>query len=102
MGLVTGDGGEYTVLTDIEGLEDAYGDMDFKIAGTTEGITALQLDIKLRGVSLEILEKAISQSREARSFILDKMNQTLSSSRPEVSPYAPRVHKITIDPENYD
>ncbi len=98
MGLVTGDGGEYTVLTDIEGLEDAYGDMDFKIAGTSEGVTALQMDIKLRGVSPEILEKAISQSREARSFILDKMNQTLSSSRPEVSHYAPRVHKITIDP----
>ena len=99
MGLVTGDGGEHVILTDIEGLEDAYGDMDFKIAGTSEGITALQMDIKLKGVSLEILEKIISQSREARLFVLDKMQQTISSSRPEVSHYAPRMHKMTIDPE---
>jgi len=99
MGLVTSDDGNYVILTDIEGLEDAYGDMDFKIAGTIEGVTALQMDIKLEGVSLEILEKIISQSREARAFILDKMNQTISVSRPEVSLYAPRIHKITIDPE---
>jgi polyribonucleotide nucleotidyltransferase len=99
MGLVTGDGGEHVILTDIEGLEDAYGDMDFKIAGTSEGITALQMDIKLKGVSLEILEKIISQGREARLFVLDKMQQTISSSRPEVSHYAPRMHKMTIDPE---
>ena len=99
MGLVTGDNGDYAILTDIEGLEDAYGDMDFKIAGTSEGITALQMDIKLKGVSLEILEKIISQSREARLFVLDKMQQTISSSRPEVSHYAPRMHKMTIDPE---
>jgi len=90
---------DYAILTDIEGLEDAYGDMDFKIAGTSEGITALQMDIKLKGVSLEILEKIISQSREARLFVLDKMQQTISSSRPEVSHYAPRMHKMTIDPE---
>ena len=99
MGLVTGDNGDCAILTDIEGLEDAYGDMDFKIAGTSEGITALQMDIKLKGVSLEILEKIISQSREARLFVLDKMQQTISSSRPEVSHYAPRMHKMTIDPE---
>jgi polyribonucleotide nucleotidyltransferase len=99
MGLITGDNGDYAILTDIEGLEDAYGDMDFKIAGTSEGITALQMDIKLKGVSLEILEKIISQSREARLFVLDKMQQTISSSRPEVSHYAPRMHKMTIDPE---
>ncbi|MFC1915156.1 polyribonucleotide nucleotidyltransferase [Chloroflexota bacterium] len=99
MGLVTGDNSDYVILTDIEGLEDAYGDMDFKIAGTSEGITALQMDIKLKGVSLEILEKIINQSREARLFILDKMNQTISSSRPEVSHYAPRMQKIMIDPE---
>jgi polyribonucleotide nucleotidyltransferase len=98
MGLVTGDNDEYVVLTDIEGFEDAYGDMDFKVAGTKDGITALQMDIKLKGVSLEILQKIIDQSREARLFILDKMNQTISSSRPEVSLYAPRVYKITIDP----
>ncbi len=98
MGLVTGDNGGYEILTDIEGLEDAYGDMDFKIAGTKEGITALQMDIKIKGVSLEILEKIIKQSREARLFIMDKMNQAISSSRPEVSLYAPRMYKMTIDP----
>jgi len=99
MGLVTGDNGEHVILTDIEGLEDAYGDMDFKIAGTSEGITALQMDTKLKGVSPEILEKVINQSREARLFILDKMQQTISSSRPEVSCYAPRMYKMTINSE---
>ena len=99
MGLITGDNGEYVILTDIEGSEDAYGDMDFKIAGTSEGITALQMDTKLKGISLEILEKAIAQSREARSFILDKMREAISSSRPEVSRYAPRMHKMMIDPD---
>ena len=98
MGLVSGDNGEYVVLTDIEGFEDAYGDMDFKVAGTKDGITALQMDIKLKGVSLEILRKIMDQSREARLFILDKMDRTISSSRPEVSLYAPRMYKITIDP----
>jgi len=99
MGLVTGDNGEYQVLTDIEGLEDAYGDMDFKIAGTRDGVTAVQMDIKLKGVSLEILEKVIAQSHDARMHVLDRMNEAISTSRPEVSPYAPRVYKITIDQE---
>jgi len=99
MGLVTADNGEYIILTDIEGIEDAYGDMDFKIAGTTEGVTALQLDIKLQSVDIEILEKALSRAREARLSILETMRQTISSSRPELSPYAPRVHKMTIDPD---
>ncbi len=99
MGLVTGDDGKYQILTDIEGLEDAYGDMDFKIAGTRDGVTAVQMDIKLKGVSLEILEKIIAQSHDARMHILDRMNEAISASRPEVSPYAPRVYKITIDPE---
>ena len=99
MGLVTDDNGKYVVLTDIEGLEDAYGDMDFKVAGTTEGITAVQMDIKLKGVSMEIIEQALKQGGEARRFILDKMNQTINTSRPEVSHYAPRMHKIMIDPE---
>jgi len=98
MGLVTGEKGNYTILTDIEGIEDNYGDMDFKVAGTTEGVTALQLDIKLGGISLEIVEKALNQAREARLSILEIMNQTISSSRPEVSRYAPRMYKITIDP----
>ena len=99
MGLITGDNDEYRILTDIEGLEDAYGDMDFKIAGTRDGITALQMDIKLKGVSLEVLEKIIAQSHGARLFILDRMNETISTSRPEVSHYAPRMYKITIDPD---
>lgn len=99
MGLVTDDDGRYTILTDIEGWEDAYGDMDFKIAGTTEGITAIQMDLKIKGISVEMLEKIINQSREARLFILDKMQETISSSRPELSRYAPRMYKITIDPD---
>jgi len=99
MGLITGDNGEYQVLTDIEGLEDAYGDMDFKIAGTKDGVTAVQMDIKLKGVGLEVLEKIIAQSHEARMFILDRMNETINTSRTEVSPYAPRVYKLTIAPD---
>jgi len=99
MGLVTGDNGEYVILTDIEGVEDAYGDMDFKIAGTKDGITAVQMDIKLKGISLDLIKEIISQSREARFFILDKMQATISASRPEVSRYAPRMHKMMIDQE---
>jgi len=99
MGLVTDEKGSSVILTDIEGIEDNHGDMDFKVAGTTEGITALQLDTKLKGISLEIIEKALSQAREARFSILDTMNQTISSSRPEVNRYAPRMYKITIDPD---
>jgi polyribonucleotide nucleotidyltransferase len=99
MGLVTDDTGNYAVLTDIEGVEDAYGDMDFKVAGTDEGVTAIQLDIKLKGVSLELLDKAIKQAREARTYILGIMNQTISSPRQNLSPYAPRMYKISINPE---
>jgi len=99
MGLVTDEKGNYVILTDIEGIEDAYGDMDFKIAGTTEGITALQLDIKLKGINLEILGEALAQAREARLFILGVMEQTIASSRPEISPHAPRVYKIMVNPD---
>ena len=99
MGLVTGEEGDYAILTDIEGIEDAYGDMDFKVAGTAEGITAIQLDTKLKGISTEILEKALNQARQARLSILETMQQTISSSRPELSRYAPRMYKITIDPD---
>jgi len=98
MGLVTSEDNNYVILTDIEGMEDAYGDMDFKVAGTSQGITALQLDIKLRGISYEILAEAIKQAREAYTEILDKLRQTISTSRPELSPYAPRMYKMTIDP----
>ncbi len=96
MGLVTSEDGSATILTDIEGLEDAYGDMDFKIAGTAEGITAVQMDIKIKGLSLELIEKIINQSHDARLFILDKMQQTINTSRPELSRYAPRMYKLTI------
>ncbi len=99
MGLVTGDHGKYAVLTDIEGLEDNYGDMDFKVAGTVGGITGLQMDTKLKGISLEIVEKTLKQAREARLFILDVMNQTITTSRPELSRYAPRMYKISINPD---
>lgn len=97
MGVIVEDD-KYVVLTDIEGLEDAYGDMDFKVAGTMEGITALQMDIKLKGISFEVIEQAIRQATDARRFIIEKMNQTISASRPELSHYAPRMQKITIDP----
>ena len=98
MGVIVEDG-KYVLLTDIEGLEDAYGNMDFKVAGTAEGITALQMDIKLKGIPYEVIEKAIQQGHDARCFILDKMIQTISSSRPQLSKYAPRMQKITIDPD---
>ncbi len=98
MGLVTGEKGDYVILTDIEGIEDVYGDMDFKVAGTAKGITAMQMDTKLKGISLEIVGKAINQARQARLSILETMQQTIGSSRPELSQYAPRMYKITIDP----
>ncbi|MFC1987869.1 polyribonucleotide nucleotidyltransferase [Chloroflexota bacterium] len=99
MGLVTGEEGKYAILTDIEGIEDNYCDMDFKVAGTTEGITGIQMDTKLKGINLEIVEKTLAQAREARLFILDIMNQTISTSRPGLSRYAPRVYKITVPPD---
>jgi len=98
MGLVTGEGGRFAILNDLEGMEDAYGDMDFKVAGTANGITALQMDIKTKGLRHEILEKALGQAREARLFILGRMLETITSSRPELSKYAPRMVKISIDP----
>ena len=99
MGLVTGDDGKYAVLSDIQGIEDNYGDMDFKIAGTAKGITAMQMDTKLKGISLEVVAKTLPQARQARLFILEEMQQTISASRPELSKYAPRMYKITIDPD---
>ena len=97
MGLITGEDGRFVVLTDIEGLEDSYGDMDFKVAGTADGITAMQVDIKIHGISHEIIKEAIERSREARLAILNIMNQTISKSRPDISQYAPRMFKITIN-----
>jgi polyribonucleotide nucleotidyltransferase len=97
MGLVTGEDKDYVVLTDIVGMEDNYGDMDFKVAGTARGLTALQLDIKLQGINYGILTEALSQAREARLEILGKMSLAISASRSELSPYAPRMYEMTID-----
>ncbi|HSW57824.1 MAG TPA: polyribonucleotide nucleotidyltransferase [Dehalococcoidales bacterium] len=99
MGLVTDDKGNYAVLNDIAGVEDFFGDMDFKVAGTTQGITALQLDIKLKGISLEILEKAIRQAHDGRDYILGIMLKTISAPRSEISLFAPRMYKIKINTE---
>ncbi len=100
MGLVmTDDASEYKVLTDIQGVEDHSGDMDFKIAGTTQGVTAVQLDIKLFGISLDICRDTLAQARKARLEILEVMKQAISEPRKELSPYAPRVEVLQIDPE---
>lgn len=95
MGLVKDDD-DFTILSDIQGLEDALGDMDFKVAGTSEGITAVQMDIKIEGVIWEVLEQALTQAREGRLFILDKMLQTINRPRQELSPYAPRIFTMEI------
>ncbi|MGB9763290.1 MAG: polyribonucleotide nucleotidyltransferase [Minisyncoccia bacterium] len=99
MGLMSDDSGRYKILTDIQGPEDHYGDMDFKVAGTKNGITALQLDIKIKGLNSKILSEALDQAREARMFILEKMNQTINKPRSELSPFAPRIYTIKIKPE---
>jgi polyribonucleotide nucleotidyltransferase len=98
MGLVKGED-SFRVLTDIAGLEDGMGDMDFKVAGTREGITALQLDIKIKGITEEILRTALLQAREGRLFILDRMAETIGEARPEMSRYAPRMYRINIPSE---
>lgn len=98
MGLVK-NGDDYTILTDIQGMEDALGDMDFKVAGTEKGITALQMDIKIDGLSREILEEALTQARKGRMEILDSMMQTISKPRPQLSPFAPKILSMKINPE---
>ncbi|MBQ8947663.1 MAG: polyribonucleotide nucleotidyltransferase [Lachnospiraceae bacterium] len=100
-GLVTGDtDDDFVLLTDIQGLEDFFGDMDFKVTGTTEGITAIQMDIKIHGLTREIVEGAIARCREARLFIMDNcMKPAISAPRPTVNKYAPKIISIQIDPE---
>src|SRR4051812_48512657 len=98
MGLIK-EGDEYVVLTDIAGVEDHLGDMDFKVAGTENGITALQMDIKISGVTFDILRDALTQAHEARNFILGKMAEVIDAPRVELSPYAPRIMTVQIDPE---
>ena len=95
MGLVK-EGDTYAVLTDIAGAEDHYGDMDFKVAGTRDGITALQMDIKIPGVTAHIMSEALAQAKEGRLFILDKMLEAISEVRTEISPYAPRIYSMKI------
>ncbi len=98
MGLIKYDEG-HVILTDILGDEDHYGDMDFKVAGTKDGITALQMDIKIAGVDADLLKEALGKAKKARFFILDKMLAVLPSPRPTLSPYAPKIRSLTIDPD---
>src|SRR5690625_3144339 len=98
MGLVKSED-KYAILSDIQGMEDALGDMDFKVAGTTKGITALQMDIKIDGLSKEILQKALEQARVGRLKIIDSMLDTIKKPREQLSPYAPKILTIKIDPE---
>lgn len=98
MGLVK-EGDSFAILSDIQGIEDALGDMDFKVTGTTKGVTALQMDIKISGVNREILEKALAQAHEGRMFILGKMLEAIDKPNEKLSPYAPQMIKMKIDPE---
>lgn len=99
MGLITDDVGNYKVLTDIQGVEDQEGEMDFKIAGTREGVTALQLDVKIRGLKREIIEETLEKGKEARERILKEMEKTILTPRESLSPLAPRVLRIQINPQ---
>jgi len=100
MGLMlSSDGKKYEILTDIQGHEDHYGDMDFKVAGTKDGVTAIQMDVKVEGIDLDILEKGLKQAKKARLEILDKMNKVIDKPRKELSPYAPRITSVKIDPD---
>ena len=100
-GLVTGEtDDDYVLLTDIQGLEDFFGDMDFKVTGTTEGITAIQMDIKIHGLTRDIVEGAIARTREARLFIMDTcMKPAIAEPRKEVNTYAPKIETIQINPD---
>jgi polyribonucleotide nucleotidyltransferase len=98
MGLVTREG-RYAILTDIQGVEDALGDMDFKVAGTADGITALQMDIKIKGLSRQMMGEALEQAREARLVVLDKMLEVIPEPRREMSPFSPRITTLQINPD---
>ena len=98
MGLIM-EGENYSILTDIQGMEDHNGDMDFKVAGTKDGITALQMDIKIDGITPEIMTEALEQAKIARLQILENMNNVIAEGRAEVSEYAPKVRLLQIDPD---
>ncbi|KPJ56751.1 polynucleotide phosphorylase [Parcubacteria bacterium DG_74_2] len=99
IGLMSNKKGDYKILTDIQGPEDHYGDMDLKVAGTKNGITAIQMDVKIDGINEEILKQALARAKKARFQILDEMKKTIDSPRPKLSPYAPRILTIQIDPK---
>jgi polyribonucleotide nucleotidyltransferase len=99
MGLITGEGGRVAVLSDIQGVEDALGDMDFKVAGTRTGVTAMQMDMKIKGISIDTMAGAIQQAKEGRFFIMDKMDAVLSRPRSAMSQYAPRMVTVQIHPD---
>src|SRR5258707_12256024 len=99
MGLVVGDSGRCAVMTDIAGAEDHYGDMDFKVAGTRTGITALQMDIKVGGISIPMMREALAQAKKARLEILAIMDATVSEARTAISAYAPRLFKFRVPNE---
>ncbi|MCH8184660.1 MAG: polyribonucleotide nucleotidyltransferase [Chloroflexi bacterium] len=96
VGLVVGENGQYATLTDIQGLEDHIGDMDFKVAGSRDGITAIQLDMKVKNIGFDVIRDALEQAKEARLFLLDRIEETISEARADLSPYAPRMTRIKI------
>ncbi|MBD5636084.1 MAG: polyribonucleotide nucleotidyltransferase, partial [Candidatus Eremiobacteraeota bacterium] len=98
MGLIL-HGKKHAILSDIQGLEDALGEMDFKVAGTVDGITAIQMDIKVAGITIDIMREALTAAKKSRLFIIDKLKETISAARTELSPYAPRMIVLQIDPD---
>jgi polyribonucleotide nucleotidyltransferase len=96
MGLITDGKGKYVVLSDIQGVEDHIGDMDFKVAGTKNGVNALQMDIKIKGIPLEVMEKALAQAKVSRMHIMGKMMEAISEPRKQLSPYAPKIQQLQI------
>jgi len=99
MGLMTSSDGKFSVLTDLQGQEDFYGDMDFKVAGTRDGITAIQLDVKIKGLTMEIIKATLEKAKIARMKILDVLDATIPSARKELSPYAPAIEQLSINPD---
>ncbi len=99
IGLVAGESGEYKILTDIQGKEDHYGDMDFKVAGTKEGITVIQMDVKIEGITIEIAKEALEAAKETRLRLIEEIKKAIPEPRKDISPYAPRIATLKIDPE---
>ncbi len=99
MGLILADNGDYRILTDIQGPEDHYGDMDLKVAGTEKGFTALQMDVKIKGINIDVLSEALEQGQEGYLTILAEMNEIIKQPRQELSPYAPRIYTLQINPD---